>query len=88
MSFDCMVISGIPQGCTSGPILFTIFVNDFGDFMSHEITQLTCYADDANISDKASIYEAVSLLIVDIIINDKTIAIWFTSGGRRLTVNE
>jgi len=45
---DVPVISGVPQGCVLGPVLFIVFINDICSCSPVGVT-LKLYADDAKL---------------------------------------
>jgi len=57
------VLSGVPQGSISGPLLFVIFINDLDEEV---INKLLKFADDTNIVSKVGTAEDVKVLQDDL----------------------
>ena len=64
MSYDTVVVSGIPQGTVLGPILFLLFINDLASSVKHSTCRF--FADDTRLSKAISSCEDNTLLQEDL----------------------
>ena len=46
-SYLAKVVSGVPQGTVLGPLLFLVYINDIGGYLTS--CDISCFADDSRI---------------------------------------
>jgi hypothetical protein len=64
LSSPSQVLSGVPRGSILGPLLFNVFIKDFGDAIAH--SKYLLFADDIKIYRAIKISEDCDLLQSDI----------------------
>lgn len=74
--------SGVPQGSHLGPILFTLFINDISNYISH--SQFLLYADDLKIYSKINSPLDSSNLQRDI----DSISLWCSINGMKINLSK